>query len=375
MAAPAPAWRRAGGERARWRYLSAVRIVCGVPSRRASALAIGAMITMWSTFPGLSSATRAYGADGRSSQLGQRPLALHPKGVSDPPSGGSGEQGFKRKGRRQPPSLSVKVLVDESTSGTRRASLSLMTIAPGNRLAMHKHPGTEMLYVKNGRARVVGPRGLKPEEIPRGTAIFIPAGMPHAIENMVRTAPAEILQVFAPAGPERVYRDPEDAAGRAAFEIVPDLRDAAVPSGARFVVTSFDRASAYPQGDRKWTVHLLFEPRDTDSPAASMAIVEVAPGGEIPRHRHDRSDTILYILSGTGEIETGNGRVPFAPDQALHLPSGVPHGVKCAGPRKVVALVIYAPAGPEQQWKEGAWPSWIRTDASPTRLSGGHRGL
>ena len=44
--------------------------------------------------------------------------------------------------------------------------------------------------------------------------------MPHAIENMGRSAAAVMLQVFAPMGPERVYRDPKDEAGRAAFQVI-----------------------------------------------------------------------------------------------------------------------------------------------------------
>ena len=143
-------------------------------------------------------------------------------------------KGKPRVGKGGKPPFAVKVLVDEATMHARQASLSLLTVAPANRIAMHKHPGAEVLYIKKGRARVLGPRGVNPEVLPEGTAIFIPAAMPHAIENMVRTAEVEMLQIFAPLGPERVYRDPNDEKGRAAFEVIRDAAQAKVPEGARF---------------------------------------------------------------------------------------------------------------------------------------------
>src|SRR4029450_8356655 len=99
-------------------------------------------------------------------------------------------------------------------------------------IAMHKHPGAEVLYVLKGHARILGPAGVAPEKIDEGMEILIPGGRPHAIENMGRTSSAVLLDVFAPMGPERVYRDPKDEAGRAAFEVIRGAAPGA-PAGAR----------------------------------------------------------------------------------------------------------------------------------------------
>jgi quercetin dioxygenase-like cupin family protein len=246
------------------------------------------------------------------------------------------------------------VLVDEATMNARQASLSLLTVAPANRIAMHKHPGAELLYIKKGRARVLGPSGVAPEVLPEGSAVFIPAGMPHVIENMVRTSPVEILQIFAPLGPERVYRDPTDEKGRAAFEVIRDQKKATVPEGARLVVESFEKAKVYPSAAGKIKVHLLFEPANTDSPLAAASIVEFASGVEVARHTHAGSAEILYILSGSGELQIGSEKLAFGPDQAIHIPENQPHAVRFTGPEKTIALQIYAPAGPEQRFKSGA---------------------
>jgi quercetin dioxygenase-like cupin family protein len=233
----------------------------------------------------------------------------------------------------------------------RQASLSLLTLSPANRIAMHKHPGAEVLYVKKGRARVLGPSGVTPEVIPEGTAVFIPPGMPHVIENMVRTAPVEILQVFAPLGPERVYRDPTDAKGRAAFEVIRDAGKAHLPAGARFSVESFDKATVYPQPGAKTRIHFFFDESITGSDAVALSVGEFEPGAEIPRHAHTDSAEILYVLAGAGEVQIGSDKLAFAADQAIHLPENQPHAVKFKGPEKTIVLQFYAPAGPEQRFK------------------------
>lgn len=261
-----------------------------------------------------------------------------------------------KKGKGRAPAFSVRVLVDEATMHARQASLSLLTVAPANRIAMHKHPGAEVLYIKKGRARVLGPRGVNPEVLPEGTAIFIPAGMPHAIENMVRTAPVEILQIFAPLGPERVYRDPNDEKGRAAFDVIRNLATATTPEGARFAVESFDRATVYKQAGGKVRVHLFFDPATSDSRDVALSIVEFEPGAEIPRHAHDGSAEILYILSGAGQLQIGSDKLAFKAEQAIHIPEGQPHAAKFTGPEKTTALQVYAPAGPEQRFKEAPSP-------------------
>jgi quercetin dioxygenase-like cupin family protein len=274
--------------------------------------------------------------------------------TADAPERGPGATKDKGKGKPKAgamPTFSVKVLVDEATMRARQASLSLLTIAPANRIAMHKHPGAELLFIKKGRARVLGPSGVNPELLNEGSAIFIPANMPHVIENMVRSASVEILQVFAPLGPERVYRDPTDEKGRAAFDVIRDPKKAVVPEGARFVVESFEKAPVHTVAGGKIKAHVLFDAASTGGVAASASVVEFSPGTEIARHSHDGSAEILYILSGSGNVLIGSEKIDFAADQVIHIPEGQPHAARFTGAEKTTALQIFAPAGPEQKYK------------------------
>ena len=146
------------------------------------------------------------------------------------------------------PPFSVKLLVDEATMRARQASLSLLTVSPANRIAMHKHPGAEMLYVLKGHARVLGPQGTHAREDRRGDGDLHPrrdARTPS--RTWAAQSPAAMLEIFAPLGPERVYRDPKDA-GRAR-RVRGDPRSAPGgrrPAGAHFVVASVRRQGRRP---------------------------------------------------------------------------------------------------------------------------------
>jgi quercetin dioxygenase-like cupin family protein len=254
-----------------------------------------------------------------------------------------------------PPPFSVKLLVDEATMRAQKASLAQLTVSPANRIAMHKHPGAEILYTLKGHARILGPSGVQPEKLDEGMAIFIPPGMPHAIENMGRQTPAVLLDVFAPPGPERVFRDPKDAAGRAAFEVIRDPAKAAAPAGAHFTVSPAKPEPLPIQtSGGKSRVRILLEEASTGSKDAYLGVIEADPGAEVPRHAHAGAAEILYVVAGGGELTVGSEKVPFAADQVLYLPADQPHATKYTGPDKSVLVQIYAPAGPEQRFKTGA---------------------
>jgi quercetin dioxygenase-like cupin family protein len=280
-----------------------------------------------------------------------------------PEHGPAAAAAAKRKPGGPPPPappFSVKLLVDEATMRAQKAALTQLTIAPANRIAMHRHPGAEVIYVLKGHARVLGPSGMGPEKLDEGMAILIPAGMPHAIENMGRTAPAVLLDAFVPMGPEKVYRDPKDPAGRAAFEVIRGATPPA-PAGAHFTVAS--PGEALPVFGAKGKIRPLLEPAKTGDKGVYVGLLEADPGAEVPRTSHPGSAEILYVLSGGGEVTIGSEKVPFGSDEALHIPDGQPHAAKFTGVdrnaqsdkaeplAKTVMLQIFAPAGPEQRYR------------------------
>ncbi|HVZ74813.1 MAG TPA: cupin domain-containing protein [Polyangia bacterium] len=255
------------------------------------------------------------------------------------------------------PPFSVKLLVDEATVRARKASLSLLTVSPANRIAMHQHPVAEILYVRQGHARILSRVGTPPIKLDEGMAIYLPPGTPHAIENMGRQTPALLLECFAPSGPERVYRDPTDAAGRAAFQVIHDAPGAKAQGGSPAPPLELPVADAakvepiaLPGG--KARVRMLFDPQKSGHAEAYLGVLEADPGAEVPKHQHDGAEEILFVLSGSGgELTVGAEKMPFAADEAIYIPEGQPHAAKFTGPDKTVVLQLYAPPGPEQRFK------------------------
>ncbi|HVR03270.1 MAG TPA: cupin domain-containing protein [Polyangia bacterium] len=300
--------------------------------------------------------------------------------AADAPDHGPGAPGAKGarvpKGKKPvatpsaPPPFSVKLLVDEQTMRARQASLSLLTVAPASRIAMHKHPVSEILYVLKGHARILSQAGTAPERLDEGTAIFIPVGAPHVIENMGRQTPAVLLDYFVPMGPERVYRDPTDPVGRNAFEVI---RGTAAPGGPapgeaapiRWGIASASKVEPVTLAGGKARVRKLLTTENTGQAAAYLGVLEAEPGAEIPRHVHPTSAEILYVISGGGTLTVGAESLPFGPDTAIHVPENQPHAAAFTGPDKTIMLQLYAPAGPEQRFVGAPGPSPRAPGAKP----------
>jgi quercetin dioxygenase-like cupin family protein len=178
--------------------------------------------------------------------------------------------------------------------------------------------------------------------------VFIPAGYPHVIENMGRQSTAVFLQAFSPPGPEKVYRDPKDPAGRADFEVIRDPGQAKgpPPSNGQVVVRSIRDVAPLPMPGSKGSVRALLAPQDTGSPALALDVLELAPGVEVPRHQHAGSAEVLYVVSGGGTLTVGNDNYSFAAEDAIHVPADQLHAVRIAGGDKTVAIQILAPAEP-----------------------------
>ncbi|HEY0706327.1 MAG TPA: cupin domain-containing protein, partial [Polyangia bacterium] len=270
------------------------------------------------------------------------------------------ERGPRATGKRPPP-FSVKVLLDPVNARMPKASVTLLTIAPKNRVAMHRHPrSAKALYLVSGRGRVLGPPGSAPLPLEPGAAVYVPPGHPHVIETVGQKEPAVFLQVFSPPGPEQVYRDPNNAEARADFEVV---RQAAAATGPAPTVTKAAAATSAPWPDTQPAGSSQSRTLIDGKSAAelSLAVVEIAPGAQVARHSHEASE-LFFVLSGGGTLEVGSETTPFGPETTLYLPAGQPHALKTQPGQVTRALQIFAPANGAQ-----SVPSAAPKAAAPMR--------
>ncbi len=258
-----------------------------------------------------------------------------------------------RGGMRVEPPFRVKILADSINVHAAPLSVTLLTVGPASRVAMHRHPrSAKILHLLKGRARILGPPGSVPQILTEGSSLFLPPGYPHAIENMGRQMPALFLQAFSPPGPERVYRDPTDAKGREDFEVIRDAAQAKDLPGAdqkpTFAAAGVGETLSVLGGKAK--VRIVFDAKVTGSSAMALDLVEFAPGSVVPRHVHEGAAEAMYILSGGGTLTVGTEDLPFVAESILYIPADQPHAAKFSPADPTVAVQIYTPAGPEQRF-------------------------
>jgi quercetin dioxygenase-like cupin family protein len=221
--------------------------------------------------------------------------------------------------------FTVKILADEQNVKAEGIALTLLNVGPASRVAMHRHPHcAKILYLVKGHARLLGPEGVAPLKLDEGAAVFIPAGYPHVIENMGRQSTAVFLQAFSPPGPERVYRDPADARGRAEFEVIRDPATAKAPEGQIVAATAAEtKPSALPKNAGEVR-------RLVTGGGMSLALFELVDGAEVQSARGSSGTELLYFISGGGSIKLGDEWLSLAAESLVHVPRDMAYVLKAA---------------------------------------------
>jgi quercetin dioxygenase-like cupin family protein len=66
------------------------------------------------------------------------------------------------------------------------------------------------------------------------------------------------------------------------------------------------------------------------APNFAMRMFEVQPQGHTPFHTHEWEHEV-YVLIGTGVLQTERGELPFAADDAIYVEPGLAHAFKNTG--------------------------------------------
>jgi quercetin dioxygenase-like cupin family protein len=83
-------------------------------------------------------------------------------------------------------------------------------------------------------------------------------------------------------------------------------------------------------------------PRPDGGPSPfRLSLAELAPGGEVPLHRHAHAETI-FVLAGRLRAQRQSGRVELEPACAAYFPGGVTHGLAALDEEPVRYLCLLA---------------------------------
>jgi quercetin dioxygenase-like cupin family protein len=90
--------------------------------------------------------------------------------------------------------------------------------------------------------------------------------------------------------------------------------------------------------------------------ASEVFVVVLEPGEAPPRHKHDDTEQVFYILSGEGKLEIGTPATEHMvrPGDVVRIPIGQFHRIFCQGSQPLRYLAIDCfPGG-----RPGAEPTW-----------------
>ncbi|MFP2912170.1 cupin domain-containing protein, partial [Pyxidicoccus sp. 3LFB2] len=98
---------------------------------------------------------------------------------------------------------------------------------------------------------------------------------------------------------------------------------------------------------------LLINPT-TGATAASVTLLELHPGAEVPEHVHESSAEILYIEEGAAEMVVNGEKLRAGKGDAVYIPAGAKHSARVVSKdASLRAVQVYAGPGPEMRFTQG----------------------
>jgi mannose-6-phosphate isomerase-like protein (cupin superfamily) len=103
-----------------------------------------------------------------------------------------------------------------------------------------------------------------------------------------------------------------------------------------------DRAEAFTTKDGS-TIRELLGPVTAPVANQSLAEATLEPGQETERHYHAASEEFYYVVEGQGEMEMDGERAAVGPGDAILIPPGARHQIRCEGSGRLRFLCCCAP--------------------------------
>ncbi len=228
--------------------------------------------------------------------------------------------------------ISVAVYADEDNTGNAAASLLGLRIADGGATGLRSTDRAELWYFES--TAEVRPAVGKPFAVAAGDLVYVPA-------NGVRDIAAIQGQVAAMIA---VVPGGHEGAARAGALPTPEVHgwDKPPPEPRKL-------AAGKPLAHAWGKVAIAAEPSVTQVKTFAASVIELDAGAVIPEHTHEGSE-LLYVLAGTGTLTVAGVALAVTATSVVQIPAGAKHAFTAA--TAVRAIQLYAPAGPEQRFKQ-----------------------
>lgn len=215
-----------------------------------------------------------------------------------------------------------------ANTGAKRASAVHLEVK-GRLPLMGKAQVEQLLYVLRGKGRLENVAARQRWPLTAGSYAWIPADARLELKGDLSA-----LQIFLPPGLEREYspgRSPVSGS-RVRWPVVGQARG--------------QRALRAPRGAPRFTP--LMHPARQSHGRFYLGLVDAPAGSAVPLNTHRDAAELIFILAGGGQAACGEVSTAVGSGDALYLPQGVPHRMTIN--RRIRALQLYLPAGPEQRF-------------------------
>jgi mannose-6-phosphate isomerase-like protein (cupin superfamily) len=223
-------------------------------------------------------------------------------------------------------------------------------VPPGARgPARHKHASDQIYLILQGEITIELGEDVQTADC--GSAIYIPAGVPHHNWN-AGTSDEIHLEVIAPGvlpiAPVAIPTDDTDAKGLPYY----------VARAGEHLVTPIEGFSV------DWLVD-----RERGSEHATINIAEIAPGASGPPTHIHAFHQFYFVLEGTLSIEVALERHEAGPNTLVVLPAGVPHRQWNGGDVTERHFTILTPSPALPHTAETPWDIGVEFHPSETLIA------
>ena len=119
-------------------------------------------------------------------------------------------------------------------------------------------------------------------------------------------------------------------------------------------------------GPTAGTIRLLVDPKNSGDGTGMCTLIQTLnQGAEVPMHRHDQAEQVLYFLRGTGRVSVLGVDVPAEPGTVVFVPKGTDHAIVNLGNGSLSFLETTTPPGFENAFREMS----ASPDAGPSEIA------
>ena len=231
----------------------------------------------------------------------------------------------------------AQVILHAGNTGNDSAALSLLEMAPGLAIPLHRHPSAEIIYVLSGRA-IMTDITARERPVGAGDAVYIARGTAHGFKN-TGGEPVVAVQLYAPAGPEQRFL------GRPAVGTEPiGLDETLKRKGPRPIIkpTRSGRSEKLGKSGKRVA---LFDPGPI-----YLGALRADAGMELKTEADGGGSWFWYVLEGGGVLNINGTDTPLGPGDAVQIPSGIRRGFR-AGQSGMKALMFRVDGDPNARWR------------------------